>query len=108
MSLSSFARKVQGYPALNQLLTRLFNLYGVKRKIKGENNRISYEGTYLYKVKILIEGNNNEVIIGKNLRLKNCAIIVQGDGHKLQIGDKCNFRDTNFTFTGKREQNNCR
>lgn len=58
--------------------------------IKGKNNCISNHG-YIKNVLIDIQGNHNEIVIGKDSCLKDTKIIVQGNNHKLIIGSNCTF-----------------
>ena len=58
--------------------------------IKGENNRISNLG-FSINVSFDIQGNNNEIVIGKQTFLKNTKIFIQGNNHKLILGENCTF-----------------
>lgn len=57
------------------------------RKIKGKNNSIKLNSAFLKKVKININGNNNEVIIGRCSRLIGTYIHITGNDNKIIIED---------------------
>ncbi|MGE1101263.1 acyltransferase [Peribacillus simplex] len=65
-----------------------------KTKINGLNNIVTREGAYLSNSSIRISGNNNIIILGTGTRLVNARIVVQGDGHKVYIGNNCVLKKT--------------
>jgi len=61
-----------------------------KTNLKGYSNIISNNG-FFDNVLIEVIGNYNEIIIGKHTFLKDTKIIIQGNNHKLFIGENCTF-----------------
>lgn len=62
-------------------------------QINGINNRVDFaEGSNLYgenKNTIYVCGNDNEIIVGKNVSLRNVLFFIRGNGNRIVIGDNC-------------------
>jgi len=69
-----------------------------KRIIRGKDNKLNYKLVLFKNSKIKINGNNNEVYIGKGVKLHNVNIIIKGNNHCLFIGDNCIIKNTEFWF----------
>lgn len=58
----------------------------------GQDNIISISSWCCGNLMLLINGNNNHVTIGKNVRFgPRCAILIDGDDCEVHIGDNCSF-----------------
>lgn len=62
-------------------------------QIDGTNNRVDFDvdstlygenGTAIY-----ICGDNNEIIVGKNVSLRGVSLFIRGNGNRIVIGDNC-------------------
>ena len=63
-------------------------LYG----ISGKNNDIQIESWCSGNLMLLVNGNNNRVYIGKDVRFgPKCMILIDGDNSEVFISDKCTF-----------------
>ena len=71
---------------------------GVNKNISGNNNRVVNKGTLIKKTYLNITGNNNIIEFGKNSRILNVNIRIQGDNHRLFIGDNCYMEKGSFWF----------
>lgn len=54
---------------------------------RGINNRISIQSK-LHHFRIIVDGNNNEVVIGPNCIMHRSSIIIYGDNNRLIIDDE--------------------
>lgn len=64
-----------------------------KVQVNGTNNRIDFAaGTEMYgenAAAIYVCGNNNEIIVGKNVSLRGVSFFIRGNGNRIVIGDNC-------------------
>jgi len=69
----------------------LLFLKGVRIHITGENNRIIFNRANLYKFEILIQGENNCVEFGSDIKCLNGQIIIKGKNCHVEFGSgiKC-------------------
>lgn len=58
------------------------------RKIKGNNNRLDFSDSLLKKSRIVIKGNDNQIILGSRCTLRHCSIYISGNGNVVHLGDK--------------------
>ena len=84
-----------------------YNLFGVrienrgygriKKLIRGMNNEIVIgKGTSLDNVFFRIIGNNNRITFGENCRVRNeCSFWMEGSNIEIIIGNNCTFNHTN-------------
>lgn len=84
------------------LKRRIFNLIPrhatnviFKNKIRG-NIKTVYNNAFLKNCVITCNGNNNQLILGKNVTLNNCEFFVAGDNNTIIIGDGCMLHRVNF------------
>lgn len=61
------------------------------RRGKGNNNSIVIRSKTRKGFTLVLDGNNNEVIIGENCLLTNTAICVRGDNNRIVIHDNVRF-----------------
>ena len=73
-----------------------------KTLIIGDNNKVLKNGT-LEGVTIRIDGNNNELIIGKNSVIRYSQIFFKGNNNRFIIDEKCDLQKNEIWLTG----NNC-
>jgi acetyltransferase-like isoleucine patch superfamily enzyme len=59
-----------------------------KRKIKGVNNKIEINTTFMKNSKITIIGNNNKIHFGDMCYLANTDILISGDNNEVILGNK--------------------
>ena len=71
---------------LRSVRDRLFPI-----RAKGENNHISSESKFGRGFLVMVTGNNNDVVIGKNCLLTNTVVIMRGDNNRLVLHDKARF-----------------
>ena len=83
--------------SLNYMLSELN-----KTRIIGANNKIIKNGT-LEGVSIRIDGNNNELVIGKNSILRYTEIIFKGNNNRFIIDERCDIQKNEIWIIG----NNC-
>lgn len=81
-------KKIKQNNGLLKITSFIYNLINFNsRKIKGKNNSIKLNSAFLKNVKININGNNNEVIIGRCSRLIGTYIHITGNNNKIIIED---------------------
>lgn len=56
---------------------------------KGNKLELDRESVSITKTKIMIEGTNNKIVVGKNTALKNLTIELKGSNNLIKIGDQC-------------------
>lgn len=63
------------------------------KDIKGKDNYVEIgEGSIIEPLRVRAYGNNNSLIIGRNVRIaKGCSIWMEGDNITIKIGDHCSF-----------------
>ena len=86
------------YPKLGRLLYRLYikrPFNSVKKKIKGKNNNLSYNGSILQSVVFDIIGNNNSINIEPDCLLEGVTFVIRGNNHKVNIGSGTKLFDKN-------------
>jgi acetyltransferase-like isoleucine patch superfamily enzyme len=71
-----------------------------KVRITGQNNRIE-RNARLEGVRILIQGNNNEIIISPGAILRFSDIRVLGNNHKILIGENCDVQKNEIWLQGE-------
>jgi len=96
MSILSVVKSLlNSHPVFLVLTTRIYNLIGFnRRKIKGKNNTIEVNKSFLYKTKSGIIGSNNSVILGDLCQIRNCSINIYGNNNRIVIGDRAYLNDT--------------
>jgi acetyltransferase-like isoleucine patch superfamily enzyme len=82
------------------LIKTVLSLSKVKRKVKGQQNRISFNGALLKNVTFDIEGDNNVVLIKRGAIVSNTLIHIRGNNHTLTIGEYCWFMGESFIMIG--------
>lgn len=72
---------------LNSPLRNVLNgyLFGNSRKIRGKGNKIQIGQSLLTDTSILIEGNNNIVSIGNDVRMYRTQIVIKGNACKIEL-----------------------
>jgi acetyltransferase-like isoleucine patch superfamily enzyme len=81
----------------NSIASNIFNIIGVKKKVKGTGNLLSYTGAYLKNVTVDIQGNNNSITIEPFSKLENCKVVIRGSNHRLHLS-KSHLTNTIFSF----------
>lgn len=96
MSILSVGKSfLNSHPVFLVLATRIYYLIGFnRRKIKGKNNTIEVNKSFLYKTKSGIIGSNNSVILGDLCQIRNCSINIDGNNNRIVIGDHAYINDT--------------
>ena len=70
-------------------LSMLYRLFGFNR-IRGKKGlKIRWSGSFCKKITINNHGKNNEVVIGKGCRFRDCSIEIYGDGNRIVIENDC-------------------
>ncbi len=75
-----------------------------KKQIKGKNNKFIYSGVFLKRIRLIIHGNNNTIIVGKGCKLTGVKLNILGDNHSLIIDYNCTIDSGDFCF----EDNGCK
>lgn len=57
----------------------------------GTNNRVTIDSKVGSGFRLMVNGNNNEVVIGKDCILSNTIVSISGDNNRLVIHDKARF-----------------
>ncbi len=107
------------YKENNHIILNIFGLkFGIFRRIRncniiGKNNcfTVKYNGRYpifnnfrrVKGLKIDIKGDNN-VIILKSIRFKNCFIKIQSSNNVIEIGEYCKFHNLNVYINSRSGQ----
>lgn len=86
------------------LLSKICFITRNKKKVKGTNNRILYNGAFIKNSIITIKGNNNLIQIGSETIINSVKININGSNHRLTINKHCRILNSEFWF----EDNNCR
>ncbi len=84
-----------GHPRIGSLIRRIYYrtaVHGVKRRIRGNNNTVSYNNAVLSSVVFDIEGDDNKIEIMDDCMLNNVNFHMCGNGHRVSIGRGCRFR----------------
>lgn len=63
---------------------------------KGNRNKIENRGSLLYGVKFELKGNNNRVFFDGLSRFKNVKFTIIGDFNTIRIGEHCTINDSEF------------
>lgn len=82
------------YRSLVSMACSAFNLFNVRLRKKGENNRVEYACALLKKVRITIHGKNNVVRIGDFSQLDGASITIYGDNNTVTIEPWCILKGT--------------
>ena len=69
--------------------------------VKGSNNKIDCNNTYIDKSSITITGDNNCVSISEGVEMRNATIIIRGNGCILEIGKNTTFGGIRIVNVGK-------
>lgn len=82
-----------------------FNIFSILKKskirINGSKNRIDINQGNFKKIKIGIDGNNNIILMEKDLFIRNLEIIIQGDNHTIYIGERTEIGGANIVCCGE-------
>lgn len=70
---------------------RLLTNGGGSLRVKGTGNQVINDAISLKGCSIKVQGNNNKIEIGKEVRMNNVDITITGDGHRLNIGKGVRF-----------------
>lgn len=89
---------------LNKIVAFSYRIAGRSVFIKRKNNSLDASMAYLWKVKFNIQGNNNKIILGRGVRLKNTVINIYGDNNILILEDYARVHNSTFVL----HQNNCK
>lgn len=66
-------------------------IYRTFAHIKGEANSIIARDVFIEDTSITITGDNNSIVIGANVKLRQANIIIRGTGCIVTIGDRTTF-----------------
>jgi acetyltransferase-like isoleucine patch superfamily enzyme len=91
-------KEFRSNPKFNEVASKIFNVLGTKKRVKGVGNKISTSGAYLKNVVLDINGDNNSVVIEPLSKLENCKIIIKGSNHKLHLCKSNYLTNTIFSF----------
>lgn len=69
-----------------------FNRFG----IKGKNNYLIYQRSFLKKTHAMIKGNDNCIKLGEKCYLENCRITIMGNDNRIHLGDRVYLKDVEF------------
>ena len=98
--IQKLKRKIkEGSPFLLKVTSILYCLFGQNKiRLSGKSNIVMYEGNYLKKCNIQINGKNNSVIFNKNGRnlIMNANIRIFGDNNKIILGDRNYFKNADL------------
>ena len=64
-------------------------LFGCRKKVRGRDNRILLQGSFLKKSRIQVNGDDNQIEIEDLCVLENCLIYVSGSHNRIHIGREC-------------------
>lgn len=90
---------------LRRLIFMKYNFYGNENKAvystSGENILWSMKG-----LRITVEGNNNLIIFGQNIKFKNTRINISGNHNFITIADETKFTDSQIEIDGNNNKIN--
>lgn len=66
----------------------------------GNGNQITFDKSYISKCFIKIQGNNNRLILQKDVLLRNAHIIIRGNNCSIQIGNATTFGQIRLVNVG--------
>lgn len=72
------------------IISKCLNFIQGRIKIKGKNNYFDFNFFKNKKSYLRIEGDNNQIVVGKNAEKSNLSIQIYGDNNKIIFGD--NFK----------------
>lgn len=55
-----------------------------------------HKSSFIYKNRLKCVGENNSLIIGENVSLKNCSFVILGNNNSITIGNNCIFNGVEF------------
>ena len=64
-------------------------LFGTRKKVRGEKNRILLQGCFLKRCKIEVYGADNQVELGARCVFQDCHIYIRGNHNRIKIGKEC-------------------
>ena len=89
MQIDKGKKILEKYPYLKNFLKYIYNSVSFNRKrIRGKNNQINTNLTFMKKCIIIINGNNNKITFGNMNYLINTKIQINGDNNEIILGDR--------------------
>jgi len=85
----------------NNLINISVILQRSKLVINGEDNEVSISSGNFKRMKININGNNNNLIIEENSHIRNLDILIQGNNHEIRIGSSANIGGASLVCCGQ-------
>lgn len=70
-------------------LAFIYRLVGFNYVRGRKGLKLSWSGAFCKKIRIISHGKNNQVVIGKGCRLRNCAINIYGDHNRVIMQNDC-------------------
>ena len=90
------------------LQNNLVNISTVLQKsklvINGKDNEVSISSGNFKRIKININGNNNNLQIEENSHIRNLDILIQGNNHEVIIGSSVNIGEASLVCCGKKSK----
>lgn len=68
--------------------------------VSGEKNVVESQDSVISNCLISISGNDNKLVIGRNVKLRGANIIIRGDHCKVTIGDRTTFEGIRIVNVG--------
>ena len=93
MNKEKVLQLIESHRSLFKLCTSLFNYLNIKNKLFSKNIRVSVGVSMISGLKIINHGNDNQIIIGDFVRIKNSTIIIHGNQNKISISDFAYLKD---------------
>ena len=87
MDKSTTTTLTNAHPRLLRLRTKIENALYLKNKLHSEGVKVSIGISKIRGLKIICDGQNNEVVIGDCVRIKNSSIVLHGNNNKIIISD---------------------
>jgi len=78
------------------------DIYRTIAHITGEGNSIFAKDVFIEDSSITIHGNNNTILIGSKVKLRQANIIIRGNGCTITIGDRTTFGGIRIINAGDR------
>lgn len=80
---------IREHEAIMQILSFLYRMVGLNCIKERKGLRLQWSGAFCRRFKIVNHGKNNEIMIGKGCRFRDCSIEIYGDNNQIVIANDC-------------------
>jgi len=90
----------RGHPRLASIGSPIVNriLGGNRFRVKGKGNKITLNHSMLFRSRIIISGNNNEITVGDGSILYHTTVTIRGNNNRVRIGENVTCKVGDFSF----------